>query len=160
MLLSNNDCQTNDTLKLQTTRHSKNQFSKETDFTGTLRAKLIATVLFIIFVNVLELEGNEGGGHVDILLSERAFSSHLGWERQYGGWPPCCTVSAPRLGPTGTGGSPTTPRAGQVWIPMTFDNAKWSYHQRQVVSLSLALPFAPKQSYMLMIVLIKQPLCL
>lgn len=78
MLLSNNDCQTNDTLKLQTTRHSKNQFSKETDFTGTLRAKLIATVLFIIFVNVLELEGNEGGGHVDILLSERAFPSHSG----------------------------------------------------------------------------------
>lgn len=64
MLLSNNDCQTKDTLKLQTTRHSENQFIKETDFTCMLRAKLGATVLLIVFVNLLELGavGNEGGG--------------------------------------------------------------------------------------------------
>lgn len=74
MFLSNNGCQTNDTLKSQTTRHSKRINSVRKQISpGTLRAKLKATVLLIIFVNVLELGGPEGGGHMGIFLSERAF---------------------------------------------------------------------------------------
>ena len=97
---------------------------------------------------------------MDIFLSERAF--------------PQMRVSVRRLAPVLHGVStpvgthrhtwlshhPTASHAGQVWIPTTFENAKWSYRQRQVFSLSLVLPFTPKQIYMLTIVLIKQPLCL